>query len=124
MESQDISPPDETMNSESTPEPENAPEESDVKDETIAGYEFPLADSISTTTLVNILLRKGILSEEELLAEESKTLQTEHPQEEFTRVRVRRTRSTKWKRLKHFMSRRRWTRTKYLLSGNRPDSKE
>ena len=73
-------------------------------------YEFPLADSISTSTLVNLLIRKGFISVEELIEAESKNLEFENTAQQYTRIRVRRKKKTKWKHLKKLMSRRRWTR--------------
>ena len=73
-------------------------------------YEFPLADSISTSTLVNLLIRKGILSVEELIEAESKNLEFENTALQYPKIKVRRKKKTKWRNLKKLMSRRRWSR--------------
>lgn len=69
--------------------------------------DFPLADTISLRTVVNLLLRKGVVTVQELLDEESRNLAwgDEAPAAEPTETRRERTR-----RLKRLMSKRRFTR--------------
>lgn len=73
--------------------------------------DFPLADTISVSTLVNLLLQKGILSVDELLEEESRTLQWQHESiKEATKRKFHILPNIKWRWLQRLMCRRHWSR--------------
>ncbi|MDZ7412886.1 MAG: hypothetical protein ONB15_05035 [candidate division KSB1 bacterium] len=69
--------------------------------------DFPLADTISLRTLVNLLLKKGVVTVQELLDEESRNLAWD---DEAPPAAGRESRSQRMRGLKRLMSKRRFTR--------------
>ena len=73
--------------------------------------DFPLADTISVSTLVNLLLQKGILSVDELLEEESRTLQWQHETtKDAAKNKFHILPTIKWRWLQRLMCKRHWSR--------------